>query len=220
MFLELPIGASSARVRSCYDLLARAYASRFSEELAHKPLDCELLRRFAIEVAGRGPVYDLGCGPGQATVFLHDLGGRVRGLDLSPGLVAQARRRRPGIDFMVGDMLALPVSDRALAGIVSFYSIVHFSAEQLQAAFSEAFRVLRKDGRILIAFHVGQGPLHVDEFLDQPVSADIMCHDPVEVSADLAMAGFAQIEIFEREHYPGIELPTRRGYVFATKYGA
>jgi SAM-dependent methyltransferase len=207
-------------VRSCYDAVARAYAVRFSGELAHKPLDCDLLRRFAIEVAGRGPVYDLGCGPGQTTAFLHEHGVRVRGLDASPALVAEARRRHPGIDFMVGDMLALPVSDRALGGAVAFFSIVHFSDEQLETALVELFRVLKPDGRILLAFHAGQGTVHVDEFLEGPVSADFRYFDAVEVSADLAMAGFAQIEVVERDPYPGVEFQSRRAYVFASKYGA
>ena len=198
--------------------MAREYATRFSDELRHKPLDCELLRRFAIEVAGRGPVYDLGCGPGQTTAFLHELGVPVRGLDLSPAFVAEARRRHPGIDFMVGDMLSLPISDAALGGAVAFYSIVHLSDDQLQLAFAEMFRVLRKDGRLLLAFHVGHGPVHVDEFLGQPLSADFMFFDAVSVAADLAVAGFAQIEIVERDPYPGIEFQSRRAYVFASKY--
>jgi hypothetical protein len=35
---------------------------RFAGELAHKPLDRELLDHFASEVRGRGKVYDLGLG--------------------------------------------------------------------------------------------------------------------------------------------------------------
>src|SRR5436190_20396397 len=111
---------TSGHVRACYDAVAREYAERFAGELAHKPLDRELLGRFASEVRGRGEVYDLGCGPGHTTAFLHALGARVRGLDLSAGLVAEARHRNPGIDFGQGDMLALPLADASLAGVVAF----------------------------------------------------------------------------------------------------
>jgi trans-aconitate methyltransferase len=61
---------TSRHIRACYDAVAREYAERFAGELAHKPLDRELLNRFASVVRGRGDVYDLGCGPGQC-------GGRV-----------------------------------------------------------------------------------------------------------------------------------------------
>jgi SAM-dependent methyltransferase len=117
-----PIEQTSRHIQACYDAVAQEYAERFAGELAHKPLDRELLARFASEVRGRGEVYDLGCGPGQTTAFLHACGVRVRGLDLSPELLREARQRHPGIEFEPGDMLALPLADASLAGVIAFYS--------------------------------------------------------------------------------------------------
>ena len=112
----------SRHIRACYDAVARAYAERFAGELEHKPLDRELLTRFASEVRGRGDVYDLGCGPGQTTAFLQGCGVNVRGLDISTELLREARQRHPGIEFEPGDMLALPLADASLAGVIAFYS--------------------------------------------------------------------------------------------------
>src|SRR5262245_46377279 len=106
---------TSEHIRACYDAVAREYADRFVGELAHKPLDRELLSRFASDVRGRGQVYDLGCGPGQTTAFLHGCGVAVRGLDLSAKLVLEARQRHPAVEFEQGDMLALPLADASLA---------------------------------------------------------------------------------------------------------
>jgi hypothetical protein len=61
-------------IRTCCDAVAQGYVDRFAGELAHKPLDRELLDRFASQVRGRGKVYDLECGPGQTTAFLHGRG--------------------------------------------------------------------------------------------------------------------------------------------------
>src|SRR5205085_9867392 len=102
---------TSDYVRACYDAVAREYAERFAGELAHKPRDRELLADFAAKVRGRGDVYDLGCGPGQTTAFLHGCGVSVRGLDVSAELLREARQRHPGIPFEQGDMLALPLAD-------------------------------------------------------------------------------------------------------------
>src|SRR5262245_552423 len=99
------MGQTSDHVRACYDAVAREYAARFADELAHKPLDRELLDRFADELRGRGPVWDLGCGPGQTTAYLHGRGVSVRGLDLSADLLREARQRHPGVEFGQGDML-------------------------------------------------------------------------------------------------------------------
>jgi len=50
---------------------------RFVNELQQKPLDCELLNRFASEVAGRGEVCDLGRGPGDVERYLRSIGTSV-----------------------------------------------------------------------------------------------------------------------------------------------
>ena len=42
--------------------------------------------------AGGGPVADVGCGPGYVTHHLHDAGVDAFGIDLSPEMVALARR--------------------------------------------------------------------------------------------------------------------------------
>src|SRR5262245_49886596 len=184
-----PMEQTSDHIRSCYDVVAREYADRFAGELEHKPLDREVLGRFAAAVRGRGPVYDLGCGPGQTTAFLHGCGIDVRGLDLSAGLLCEARRRHPGLEFQVGDMLALPLADASLAGVVAFYAIVHISPAGLRRALGEMWRVLRPGGRLLLAFHVGQGSVHVEEFLGRPVSLDFAFFPPEGVTGELVRAG-------------------------------
>src|SRR6516162_10763993 len=164
------MGHTSEYIRTCYDAVAREYAERFADELSHKPLDRELLARFALEVQGRGEVYDLGCGPGQTTAFLHGCGVSVRGLDISAELVREARQRHPGLIFEQGDMLALPVADASVAGVIAFYAIVHLSPAGLRRALAEMHRVLRPGGRLLLAFHIGEGAVHVENFLGRAVA--------------------------------------------------
>src|SRR6516165_8941440 len=117
-------------VERSYDRVAEEYALRIFGELEHKPLDRQLLDRFAAEVEGLGPACDLGCGPGHVARYLHDRGVRVTGLDLSPAMVEQARRLNPGIAFRQGNMLALDVEHGAWGGIIAFYSIIHVPRTQ------------------------------------------------------------------------------------------
>lgn len=202
-------------VRTCYDTVAKEYADRFAGELAHKPLDRELLRRFATEV--HGPVLDLGCGPGHVTAFLKECGADVCGQDLSPELIAEARQRHPNIPFETGDMLDLPDPDGSAAGVVAFYAIVHFTPDQLARALAEIHRVLRPGGRVLLSFHIGREVVHVDEFLGQPVPLDFIFFQPQDVAVELTGAGFDQVEVIERDPYPEVEYPSRRAYLFAGK---
>lgn len=216
---ERPVDQTSDHVRGCYDAVARAYADRFDGELEHKPLDRDVLARFADEVRGLGPVWDLGCGPGGTTAFLHDLGVAVRGLDLSPGLVGEAARQHPAIEFETGDMMAVPGPDETLGGVVAFYAIVHFSPAELPRALAEMHRVLRPGGRLLLAFHIGEETVRVDDFLGGSAPLDFVFHRPEVVAAGLAEAGFEAIEVVEREPYPDVEYPSRRAYLFARKPG-
>jgi ubiquinone/menaquinone biosynthesis C-methylase UbiE len=208
---------TSDYVRSCYDAVAGEYAAKFADELAHKPLDRELLARFAAEVRGRGEVCDLGCGPGQTTAFLHENGVRVCGLDLSEELLREAGRRHPGVAFEPGDMLALPRADASLAGVVAFYAIVHLAPDGLRRALAEMYRVLQPSGQLLLSFHIGEGAVHVEEFLGRPVTLDFMMFTPQGVADELVRAGFVAVESIERDPYPGVEYPSRRAYLFARK---
>ncbi len=204
-------------IRACYDTVAREYADQFVDELAHKPLDRELLDRFASEIGDRGEVCDLGCGPGQTTAYLHNCGVRVIGFDLSVELLRQAGLRHPGVTFEPGDMLALPRANGTVAGVVAFYAIVHFSPGQLRRALVEIHRILEPGGQLLLAFHSGEGSVHVEEFLGHPIALDFFYFRPALIADELTGAGFAEVEVIERDPYPNVEYPSRRAYVFSRK---
>ena len=207
-------------IRDSYDSAADAYAEHLSGELARKPLDRHLLNRFAEEVGGKGLVADLGCGPGHVAQYLHDQGVATLGVDLSPEMVRTAARLSPGLDFRVGDMRALDLPDANLTGIVAFYSIVHFEPAELGPVLLECRRVLAGGGAMLVAFHVGEQTVHVDDLWGRPVFLDFRFHRPGDVVAALHSARFAVTEIVEREPYEGAEHPSRRCYLFARAVGS
>ena len=126
-----------------YDVAAEHYAATFAGELAGKPFDRDLLDRYAAALAGRGEVWDVGCGAaGHLTRYLADRGAEVSGADVSPGSVAVARRCQPGLRFRVADMCGLPAGDGSLAGIVAFYSLIHLPRPRIPVALAEFRRVL------------------------------------------------------------------------------
>ncbi|MEJ2862270.1 methyltransferase domain-containing protein [Actinomycetospora flava] len=103
--------------RAGYDAIAAEYAEHFRHELAGSPLDRAVLGAFAELVDG--DVLEVGSGPGGVAAHLHARGVRVRGVDLSPAMVALARREHPGIAFAVGDMAAPDAADASLGGLVA-----------------------------------------------------------------------------------------------------
>ena len=204
-------------IRENYNRLADEYARRIYTELDHKPLDRELLHRFAADVAGHGEVCDMGCGPGHIARYLRDAGASVIGLDLSPRMLDEARRLNPDISFHEGNMSSLDLPDDSLVGITAFYAIVNIPAESLLPVFHEMQRVLQPGGLLLLAFHSGDKPIHVEEMLGRPVSMDFFRFQPSVIQRDLETAGFVIEDVIERDPYPEVEYQTRRAYLFARK---
>ncbi|SER27873.1 class I SAM-dependent methyltransferase [Actinokineospora terrae] len=83
--------------RAAYDLVAADYADLLRDELDGRPFDLAMLGAFAecVRETGGGRVADLGCGPGRVTAYLAGLGLECVGIDLSPEMVAVARRDHP-----------------------------------------------------------------------------------------------------------------------------
>ncbi|THA60928.1 class I SAM-dependent methyltransferase [Streptomyces sp. A0958] len=186
--------ASSLRAtRASYDTVAADYASLLADELAAKPLDRAMLGAFAEQVGadGGGPVVDLGCGPGRVTAHLRDLGLSAYGIDLSPGMVAEARRRHPGLRFEVGTMSALDLADGSLRGAVAWYSLVHTPPEELGPYVAEFHRVLSPGGHLLLAFKAGGGEgVRLEHAYGHPVDLDVYRFVPERVAGLLVRAGF------------------------------
>jgi SAM-dependent methyltransferase len=204
-------------ISATYDVVAADYADLFAAELAGKPFDRDLLDRFAVALVGRGPVWDVGCGSaGHITHYLADRGVEVVGADISPGVVAVARQRQPGLEFQVADLRALPVPDRSLAGIIAFYSVIHLRRQQIRAALAEFGRALVPGGVLLIAMHGGSGEAGSAQAFGHPVEFRATLVSMAEISAAAAAAGLTVEWQQERAPYPA-EYPTPRLYAWARR---
>jgi ubiquinone/menaquinone biosynthesis C-methylase UbiE len=163
----------------------------------------------------------MGCGPGHIARFLHDAGTNVFGLDLSSRMIEEARHLNPEISFRQGNMLALDLPDASLAGIAAFYAIVNLPRQALPQVFREMARVLKPDGLLLLAFHIGDETLQPDALWGRPVSMDFYFFPPLAIQRDLETAGLVVEEVIEREPYaPEVEHQSRRAYIFARKPAA
>lgn len=206
-------------IANVYDSISKEYADSFSDEHERKPKDKEILYRFSQEVGAKRPVWDFGCGPGQTTRYLRNLGIEISGMDLSEQILEQAKRKHPDIHFRQGNILELEIENNSIAAVVAFYLIVHFTQKQACKAFQEIYRVLNPGGLFLFTYHIGEDTIHLNEFLGQNISIDFMFFSTEFIANCLMDCGFKSIDTIEREPYPEVEYQSRRAYVFARKPG-
>ncbi|WP_410660155.1 class I SAM-dependent DNA methyltransferase [Amycolatopsis sp. lyj-112] len=191
-----------ATTRESYDTVAEDYTTRVKPLFDQEPVSRAMLAAFAERV--RGPVVDVGCGPGHVTAHLASLGVDVSGVDLAPKMVEIARRQYPDLRFDVGSMTALDVPDGGLGGLVAWWSIFHLPPEVLPAVFAEFRRTLAPGGHLLIGFHVGDARLSPETAYGHPVSYDAYLLQPDRVAGLLGQAGF---EVTARLTMDGKKLP-------------
>ncbi|WP_420036522.1 class I SAM-dependent methyltransferase [Streptomyces sp. cg28] len=177
-----------------YDTAAGAYAEIIPPLFGRDPYGVAMFGAFAELVRPRGdvgPVADLGCGPGHATAHLRDLGLTAFGVDLSPKMIAEARRAHPDLRFEEGSMTDLDLPDDSLSGIVSWYSTVHTPPEVLPEIFAEFHRVLAPGGHVLVGYKIGDLIRHLDHAYGHDLSLDVYWRSPEEVEGHLEAAGLA-----------------------------
>lgn len=143
-----------AATRAAYDTVAADYAELLRGSLSDSPYEQGALDLFA-EVVTSGPVADLGCGPGRLTGPLQSLGLAPVNVDLSPAMVAVARRDHPEAPAAVGSLGHLPLATGSLAAALAWYSLIHTPTERLGTTLAELHRVLRPGGHLLVGFQVG-----------------------------------------------------------------
>ncbi|MFF1837407.1 class I SAM-dependent methyltransferase [Streptomyces sp. NPDC058231] len=96
-----------------------------------------------------GTALDAACGTGRHTAYLQELGHHVIGVDASPDMLTQARKRLPGVEFHEADLHRLPLPDNAVDTVVCALALTH--VPDLAPVLAEFARVLRPGGNLVIS---------------------------------------------------------------------
>jgi SAM-dependent methyltransferase len=185
-------------VRRAYDTVAQDYAAYFPDTRGEARLDLAMVDTFAeaVTAAGDPRVLDAGCGAGRLSRYLTERGCRVTGVDLSPGMIAMARRDHPDLVFTVGSVTELPYRDNQFAGVLLWYSIIHTPPAGLARVFAEVARVVRPAGHVLVGFQSGDGVRDVSAAyrrFGHDIELERHLHTADDVAAQLEAAGLREV---------------------------
>lgn len=182
-----------ADTRASYDTVALSYADHVRDAIAGHQYLRGALALFAdsVRATGGGPVADVGCGPGQVTAHLHELGIDAFGVDLSPGMIDVARRDHPGLRFEVGSMTDLGLPVASVAGLLAWQSLIHIPDDEVPRVFGHFHRAVRAGGPVQVLFHAGdESRLKTRGYGDLPMKVHIHRRRPDRVASWLRDAGF------------------------------
>ena len=142
-----------------YDRDARAFAEDW--ETQPPPVDLHaIVRRFFTP----GLTADIGCGSGRDTGWLNACGYEAEGFDASDGLLAEARRRHPGIRFSAARLPALEgVAAGRFANVLCETVIMHLASEDVAPSVVRLLDILVPGGVLYLSWRVTEGGDRRDE---------------------------------------------------------
>jgi demethylmenaquinone methyltransferase/2-methoxy-6-polyprenyl-1,4-benzoquinol methylase len=132
-------------VRTMFDRIAPVY------DVMNRVMTAGLDRRWRREtvretVSPGDRVLDAACGTGDLAIEAARAGARVVGLDFSAAMLERARRKAPRLEWVQGDLLALPYGEGEFDAATVGFGIRNVA--DLEAGLRELRRVVRPGGRV------------------------------------------------------------------------
>jgi demethylmenaquinone methyltransferase/2-methoxy-6-polyprenyl-1,4-benzoquinol methylase len=138
------------RIAPVYDVMNRVMTAGLDQRWRRETV------RAVVEPGDR--VLDAACGTGDLALIAAEAGGEVTGLDFSERMLERARRKGPELDWVRGDLLALPFADATFDSATVGFGVRNVA--DLPAAIVELRRVLRSGGRLgILEITRPRGPL-------------------------------------------------------------
>ncbi|MEV4947325.1 class I SAM-dependent methyltransferase [Streptomyces sp. NPDC053755] len=206
-------------VRASYDRVADAYARLVTTtgmgDIRRHPWLKASIDAFADTVSGLGPVLDVGCGPGTVTAYLAERGLDVSGVDLSPRMIENARRRHPHCRFAVASATDLDLGEASLGGVLGWWSLFNLPRDVLPHVLALFARALKPGGHFITATHVGdEDVVRTEAYGGVPVSWTTHQWRPEQLTDLIERAGLlpvAELRLPADEHSgPGVVVMAKR----------
>lgn len=194
-------------MRATYDTIAADYAERTGRIL---PGLEALGRDFLALVSPDARILEVGCGAGRDMEWLESQGAEVVGVDISPGMLRQARSRVRG-ELLEMDMLALQFPDESFGGVWCMAALLHLPKADAPRALEEIRRVLTSDGVLALSLQEGEGEVWEAGAYGHPVERFFARYSLEEAERLLSAAGFRVV--VRRTTGPGTDRPDRKGWL-------
>jgi demethylmenaquinone methyltransferase/2-methoxy-6-polyprenyl-1,4-benzoquinol methylase len=140
------------RIAPVYDVMNRVMTAGLDQRWRRKTVEA------VVEPGDR--TLDAACGTGDLALIASKAGATVTGLDFSEAMLQRARRKSSDVEWIRGDLLALPFDDDTFDSATVGFGIRNVA--DLPGSLEELRRVLRPGGRLgILEITRPRGPLRV-----------------------------------------------------------
>jgi len=142
-----------SRVQAAYDRIAAEYG----RVNAVMPLELAALAQEMVHLVGSpAQILDIGCGHGRDMAWFEAQGMGVTGVDLSAGMLAQARQLVAG-ELIMMDMRNLAFQSAQFDGAWCCASLLHLPKHEVPCVLKEIHRILKLGGVLALTVQEGSG---------------------------------------------------------------
>ena len=188
-----------ANLKNVYDDLADYWGQ---DKTLHDWGENDLIK-FTKSVGKGAKVLDLGCASGYQSKLLKSQGLDVVGLDLSPKMIAIAKKRVPSAEFVVSDMIKMEFAMGSFDGVYVRASLLHIPKRLVAKVLRSIHKILKSNGIFYLAVKEGKGEGEVeDERHGRKVKRFFSFFQKQEIIDFLENAGFRieDLTFYQREN--------------------
>lgn len=132
-----------------YDHVLHEYAKGFSEPSEH-------IEDFLALLHAGSSILDAGCGHGMDAVCMSARGFKVTGVDISPGMIAMAKKNCPAAEFHLADIATFDMGENNLDGVIASFSLIHMPKDVVRVIMGNFWRALKPEGILCLGLQGGK----------------------------------------------------------------
>lgn len=204
------------RTLNAYNADPKKYEDATGEMILHEEIEEFMSRTFNKSL----PVLDAGCAFGRDTALLAKNGFKVKGIDMSDGLLERARELYPNLSFQKMDVRKLEFPDESFSGVWCNATLLHLTDEDMQTALEEFKRVLIPGGVVFMSFKEGDGEEELVEKFSSNSARYYKYHTTETVRKLVEESGLKVVRIYtinEREKWGADKRDLNWVYCFAVR---
>lgn len=175
-------------MKDAYDQIAAQYAARYA---TMPPVLAELGRTLLVQLPSNPVILDAGCGNGRDMAWFEAHRAQVTGIDLSPGMLAQARPHVRG-PLLEMDMRSLSLLDEAFDAVWCMAAFLHLPKTVAPEALAGFRRVLKRNGFLVLGLQEGYAE-GWEQSMYGNVERFFARYEPREIDELLLSAGFSTV---------------------------